>query len=255
MKIAVLIKQVPDTWGERSLDSRTARVRRDGELVIDEINERALEAALAFRDRNKKTEIVSISVGPDAAAEALRKSLAMGADSAVHVIDQALEGADAVATSIALAGAIETVSPDVIIAGNVSTDGRSGVVPAMVAERLGLPLLSALDDLELAYDRASGTRVIDTGTQRLSAPLPALVTITERMPEARFPSFKSILSAKRKPIVRMSLDQLGISIPSAARSVVLGAVERPARTAGRIVVDDGVAAAELAAFLAAERLI
>lgn len=251
----MLIKQVPDTWGDRRLDPTTGRVdRTDGEQVIDEIDERALEVALAHRDGDKATEVVAVVMGPACAADAIKKALSTGADAAVHVLDDGLEGADAGLTAAALAGALRTGGYDLVIAGNVSTDGRGGVVPAMIAEHLGLPLVSSLDTVGIAADSVGGTRTVDAGQETLRAPLPALVTVTERVPEARFPNFKSIMSARKKPVQRLTLAEVG-AVPAAARSVVLTTAERPAREAGTIVVDDGTAAQQLVDYLVAERLV
>ncbi|MGN6325552.1 electron transfer flavoprotein subunit beta/FixA family protein [Pseudolysinimonas sp.] len=254
MRIAVLIKQVPDTWGDRRLDPATGRVdRTDGEQVIDEIDERALEVALAHRDGDKATEVVAVVMGPAQAADAVKKALSTGADSAVHVVDDGLAGADAGLTAAALAGALRAGSYDLVIAGNVSTDGRGGVVPAMIAEHLGIPALSSLDTVEIGADAVGGSRTTDAGQETLRAPLPALVSVTERVPEARFPNFKSIMAARKKPVQRLALADLGVA--SAARSVVLETRERPAREAGTIVVDDGTAAQQLVDYLVAERLV
>lgn len=250
----MLIKQVPDTWGDRRLDPATGRVdRTDGEQVIDEIDERALEVALAHRDGDKATEVVAVVMGPAQAADAVKKALSTGADSAVHVVDDGLAGADAGLTAAALAGALRAGSYDLVIAGNVSTDGRGGVVPAMIAEHLGIPALSSLDTVEIGADAVGGSRTTDAGQETLRAPLPALVSVTERVPEARFPNFKSIMAARKKPVQRLALADLGVA--SAARSVVLETRERPAREAGTIVVDDGTAAQQLVDYLVAERLV
>ncbi len=250
----MLIKQVPDTWGDRRLDPATGRVdRTDGEQVIDEIDERALEVALAHRDGDRATEVVAVVMGPGAAADAVKKALSIGADSAVHVVDDGLEGADAALTAAALAGALRAGGYDLVVAGNVSTDGRGGVVPAMIAEHLGLPLVSSLDAVEIAADGVRGRRTVDAGQETLRAQLPAIVTVSERVPEARFPNFKSIMSARKKPVQRLTLAEVGV-VP-AARSVVLSTAERPAREAGTIVVDDGTAAQQLVDYLVAERLV
>jgi electron transfer flavoprotein beta subunit len=254
VKIAVLIKQVPDTWGDRRLDTSTGRVdRADGDQVIDEIDERALELALSHRDGAKDTEVVVISMGAAGAVDALRKALAIGADSAVHIQDDGLSGADAVLTSAALAGAIEQGGYDVVVAGNISTDGRGGVVPAMLAERLGWAHLSSLDDVTIDAGGVSGSRTADIGDQTLRAALPAIVTVTERVPEARFPNFRNIMAAKKKPLATLGLGEVGGG--SSAASVVLSTQERPPRQAGTIIEDDGTAAQQLADFLASERLI
>ena len=254
MRIAVLVKQVPDTWGDRKLDIATGRLNRaDGEQVIDEIDERALEVALTYRDSAKDTQVVTVVMGPESAKDAVRKALSIGADSGIHIVDDSLVGADSARTSEALAAAVRLEAFDLILAGNISTDGRGGVVPAMVAEHLGLPLLSSLDSVEIGAGEVRGTRATDFGAQTLKAPLPAVVTVTERVPEARFPSFKNIMSAKKKPVATIGVVDLGLT--TEARSIVLSSQERPARQAGTIVVDDGTASQQLVDFLAAARLI
>ena len=255
MKIAVLVKQVPDTWEERRLDPATGLLDRGAsESVADEIDERALEVALRHKDGHKKTEIVAVTMGPASAAQALRKALSMGADSAVHVLDDALAGADMGRTAAVLAAALRKTGSDLVIAGNESTDGRGGLVPAMLAEHLGLPLLTALDTVEITDTDVSGEAGLDSGILAVRAPLPALVTVTERAAETRFPNFKGIMTAKRKPVETWSLADLGAELPD-ARSVVAAVSERPARAAGKKIFDDGTAAEELVAFLAAGRLI
>ncbi len=255
MKIAVMIKQVPDTWGERRIDLSNNRVdRSDGDQVIDEINERALEIALTYRDANRDSHVVAIAMGPAGAGDAVKKALSIGADSGVHILDDSLAGADAATTAAHLAAAIRAGDYDLVIGGNLSTDGRGGVVPAMISETLGLPLLSALDVVEFETGRVSGHRTTDLGVQTVAAALPAVITVTERVPEARFPSFKNIMAAKKKPVAVVSAGQLPVTPPNAS-SVVLEVRERPQREAGRIVIDDGSAAAELAGFLDAEHLL
>lgn len=254
MKIVVLVKQVPDTWGDRKLDTSSGRLdRRASDPIIDEIGERAIEVALQRKDADKSTEVVVVTMGPSSASDVLRKGLAMGADSGIHIVDDALAGADLAWTANALAAAIGT-GWDLVVAGNESTDGRGGVIAAMLAERLGVPHLTSLDSVEIAPDRVSGVRATEYGTVDAHAALPAVISVTERSAEPRFPGFKGILGAKKKPVATVGVADLGISAPASA-SVVVSASERPARTAGRIVTDDGTAAQQLADFLAAERLI
>lgn len=257
MKIIVLVKQVPDTEEERRLDPGTGRLDRSaGESVADEINERALEVALLHKDAHKGSEIVVLALGPASASQALRKALSMGADSAVHVLDERLEGSDIMTTAAVLAAAVHRTGCDLVIAGNESTDGRGGVVPAMVAEHLGLPILPSLNTVELTAGTVSGEVTVDAGSLSVSAALPAVVSVTERAAEARFPNFKGIMTAKRKPLATLSLSDLGLdSGVDGATSMVLTISERPARTAGKKIVDDGTAAQELAKFLAAGRLV
>lgn len=250
MNIVVLIKQVPDTAEERVLDTHTAQLDRDAsELVFDEINERALEVALQYKDSNKGTNVVVVSMGPASSLETLRRGLAMGADSAVHITDERLSGADAARTASVLARALQTIGFDVVVAGNESTDGRAGVVPAMVAEHLGLPLLGSLNSVELTSTTVRGERQGEEGLLTLSAELPALVTVTERSAEARFPGFKGILGAKRKPVKVLALEDLGLQSEPVARTVVRSIEARPPRNAGTKIYDEGSAAEELAEFL------
>jgi electron transfer flavoprotein beta subunit len=255
MKIIVLMKQVPDTAEERRLDPSTGRVDRDAtERVADEINERALEVALRRKDVDKKTEVVVLTMGPADATQALRKALSMGADSAVHVLDEGLEGADIARTAEVLAAAAEQVGFDLLVAGNESTDGRGGVVPAMIAEHLRLPMLPSLNSVEIGSDSVTGEVGIEAGGLTVRAPQPAVVSVTERVAEARFPNFKGIMTAKRKPLVTMGLDDLGLG-PTGPATTVVATSEPPARAAGKKIYDDGNAGSELAAFLAAGRLI
>ncbi|MCZ9881047.1 electron transfer flavoprotein subunit beta/FixA family protein [Arthrobacter sp. B2a2-09] len=255
MKIVVLVKQVPDTAEERKLGLATGQLdRASTDNVVDEINERALEAALRIKDANKGTEVVAMTMGPDDATQSLRKALSMGADSGVHIVDDSLNGADAGRTAATLAAALRSTGFDVVMAGNESTDGRAGVVPAMVAEHLQLPLLGSLISAEITGDGVHGVRQGEGGTLNVRAGLPAILTVTERFPEARFPNFKGILTAKRKPVTTLSVGELDVQA-GASRSVVVSTVERPPRAAGRKLIDDGTAANELAEFLVANRLV
>lgn len=255
MKIVVLIKEVPDTYGERYLDLATGRVdRAASDAVVDEIDERALEVALQVKDRAKDTEVVAIAMGPGSAKDSLRKALQMGADRAVHVVDDALAGADALATSRVLAAAVRREQPDLVLAGNESTDGRGGVVPAMIAELLGLPLVGGLGHVEIGSQEIRGTRTSDVAVTALRASLPAVVTVTEKSAEARFPGFKGVMAAKKKPTDAVSAAALGVE-PATAWTVVLSTAERPARAAGTAIEDDGSGGAQLADWLVARGLV
>jgi electron transfer flavoprotein beta subunit len=258
MKIFVLVKEVPDTYGDRRLSLETGLVDRGAsEAVLDEITERALEVALAYADTSPDTEVVALSMAPESATASVRRALAIGAASAVHVADEGLAGADLGLTAEALAAAIRRGGADLVIAGNVSTDGSGGVIPAMVAEHLGFAHLTALSALEIATDGVSGTRASDFGAQPVSAPLPAVISITEAFPEARFPNFKGIMAAKKKPLEVLSLADLGLSAdPTAAsRSIMTAVAEKPPRAAGVKITDEGDAGAQLADFLVKNRLV
>ncbi|WP_424937166.1 MULTISPECIES: electron transfer flavoprotein subunit beta/FixA family protein [Bacteria] len=258
MKIFVLVKEVPDTYGDRRLDLETGLADRGaGEVVLDEITERALEVALSHADANPGTEVVALSMAPESATASVRRALAMGASSAVQVVDEALRGADLGTTAAVLAAAIRRDEPDLVLTGNLSTDGTAGVLPAMLAEHLGIAQLTALSAVRIAEDAVSGTRATDFGPQEVSAPLPAVVSITEALPDARFPNFKGIMAAKKKPLEVLSLADLGVDVsPVAAPQTIMTRVaEKPPRAAGVKIMDEGDAAAQLVDFLVQNRLV
>jgi electron transfer flavoprotein beta subunit len=258
MKIAVLVKEVPDTWSDRRIDPATKRVDRDGDVVIDEIGEKAVEAALLVKEA-QGGEVTVVTMGPANAQDAVRKALAMGADSGIHLVDDALGGSDALQTSAALAAALAPRGFDLVIAGNESTDGRTAAVPAMLAERLGLAQLTFLRTLEVADGTVSGERMTEDGHVEVTATLPALVSVTEQIAEARYPNFKGILAAKKKPVETLALSDLGIDTTAAGGanswSVVETVTPRPPRESGTIIKDDGTAGRQLADYLASAKLI
>jgi electron transfer flavoprotein beta subunit len=259
MKIAVLAKEVPDTWGDRAIDAATHRVVRGKDVVIDEINEKSIEAALLVREAHPGSTLTVVTMGPKGSLDVLRKGLAMGADDAIHVLDDGLAGSDAVQTSAALAAALAPGGFDLIVTGNESTDGRTAAVPAMLAERLGVAQLTFLRTLAVDGDTVSGERMTEDGHLDLAASLPALVSVTEQIAEARFPNFKGIMAAKKKPVQTLTISDLGLSAADTGEanswSVVGTVTARPARQGGTVITDDGTAATQLAEFLAGAKLI
>lgn len=258
MKIFVLVKEVPDTYGDRKLNLETGLADRGaGDVVLDEITERALEVALSYADKNEGTEVVAVAMAPGGSTASVRRALAIGAGSAVHIADEQLAGADLGLTAETLAAAIRRGEPDLVITGNLSTDGSGGVIPAMLAEHLGWPQATALTSVEITPEGITGTRGADAGAQPISASLPAVVSITEGLPDARFPNFKGIMAAKKKPLEVLSLDDLGVSAdPAAAPRTILTAVaEKPPRAAGVKIVDEGDAAEKLVEYLVQNRLV
>lgn len=257
MRIAVLLKEVPDTYGERVLNLETGLAdRAANEAVLDEIGERALEVALKFADSNPGTEITVLTMGPESSLAILRKGLSMGATNAVHILDESLLGADLTLTAEVLAATLRREQYDLVLAGNLSTDGNGGLIPAMIAEHLGLAHLTSLKNVELDAEAVAGTRVVDAGEVTVSAPLPAVVSITEALPAGRFPNFKGIMAAKKKPVENLNAIDLGINIfdESAGRSIMIGIAQRPARESGTKIIDDGTAADQLVEFLITNRL-
>ena len=259
MDIAVLVKQVPDTYSERKLRSADNRLDRDAaDAVIDEIDSRGVEIALQLTEAHGG-EVTVVTMGPGRATEVLRKALSMGAHKAVHVVDDAVAGSDALQTSAALAAALKTLSFDLLVAGNEATDGRTGSVPSMLAERLGLPAVTQVQKLTVDGASLSAERADETGYSEVTAPLPAVVTVTEKITEPRYPNFKGIMAAKSKPLTTLSLADLGLDASAAgganAWSVVVDATPRPPRSAGEKAADDGTGGTKIAEYLAAARLI
>jgi electron transfer flavoprotein beta subunit len=262
MNIVVLVKQVPDTYSERRLRGDGALDRDASDAVLDEINERAVEEALQLKEAHGGSDVTVtvVSMGPDRATEAIRKALSMGADAAVHLTDEGLAGSDAVGTARALAGAIGTVGEvDLVLAGNEASDGRSAAVPAMVAEVLGLPALTHARQVTVEGGSVTVRRETDDGVVTLSAELPAVVSVNEKINEPRYPSFKGIMAAKKKPVTTLSLADAGLDASqvgaAAALTSVVSATPKPPKSAGEKVVDDGDGGTKLAAFLVAQKLI
>ncbi|MEU6871750.1 electron transfer flavoprotein subunit beta/FixA family protein, partial [Streptomyces sp. NPDC046751] len=204
-------------------------------------------------------EVTVLTVGPEDAGDALRKALSMGADKAVHVEDDGLHGSDVMGTSLVLAKAVEKAGYDVVICGMASTDGGMGVLPAVLAERLGVPQVTLLSEVSVEGGVVRGRRDGDSASEQLEASLPAVVSVTDQSGEARYPSFKGIMAAKKKPVVSWDLDDLGVGADevglAGAWSVVDAVAERPARTAGTIVKDEGEGGRRLAEFLAGQKFI
>jgi electron transfer flavoprotein beta subunit len=260
VNVVVLVKQVPDTYAARGLRESDGSLDRDAsDAVLDEINERAVEEALTLRGAHGGAVTV-LSMGPDRATEAIRKALSMGADAAVHVTDEALAGSDAVGTARALAGAIGTVGDvDLVLAGNEASDGRSAAVPAMVAEVLGVPALTHARQVTVEGSSVTVRRETDDGVVTLTAELPAVVSVNEKINEPRYPSFKGIMAAKKKKLTTLGLGDLGVdggSVGAAgALTTVTTVAPKPPKAAGEKVVDDGDGGARVAAFLVAQKLI
>lgn len=258
MKILALMKEVPDTYGERRLNLETGLAdRAASEAILDEISERTLEVALSYADAQDDTEVVAAVMAPEGATATVRKVLAMGADSAIHIVDEALVGADMVLTAEVLAAAVRRSGFDLVLTGSVSTDGSGGMVPAAIAEFLGVPHLTAMSSVEISGSSVSGTRPVDGGVQQVSAPLPAVVSVTEALPAGRFPNFKGIMAAKKKPLEVLRLADLGVIAddPSAARSIMIQVQEKPPRVAGVKITDEGDGGEKLAAYLIQNHLV
>ncbi|NGO76981.1 electron transfer flavoprotein subunit beta/FixA family protein [Streptomyces sp. YC504] len=262
LRIVVCVKYVPDATGDRHFADDLTVDRDDVDGLLSELDEYAVEQALQIADEADDAEITVLTVGPEDAKDALRKALSMGADKAVHVEDDDLHGTDVMGTSLVLAKAIEKTGYDLVICGMASTDGTMGVLPAILAERLNVPQVTLLSEVSVeggAEGTVKGRRDGDTASEQLEAALPAVVSVTDQSGEARYPSFKGIMAAKKKPVEALELDDLDIDADEVglegAWTAVDSAAERPARTAGTIVKDEGEGGKQLAAFLAEQKFI
>ena len=259
LRIVVCVKYVPDATGDRRFaeDLTTDRESVDG--LLSELDEYAVEQALQISEAVDDAEVTVLTVGPEDARDAVRKALSMGADKGVHVEDDDLHGTDAMGTSLVLAKAIEHIGYDLVVCGMASTDGTMGVLPAMLAERLGVPQVTLLSEVSVADGKVTGRRDGDAASEQLEAALPAVVSVTDLSGEARYPSFKGIMAAKKKPVETLDLDDLGIEAEevglAGAWTAVDEATARPPRTQGTIVTDEGEGGKQLAEFLAAQKLL
>jgi electron transfer flavoprotein beta subunit len=262
MNIVVCVKYVPDAQSDRTFteaDNTTDRVGVDG--LLSELDEYAIEEALKIAQAAEgESSVTVLTVGPEQAADAIRKALRMGADKGVHVSDEAIHGSDAPATSLVLAEAIRKIGAvDLVLTGMASTDGSMSVVPAMLAERLGLPQVTFASELTVEGGTATIRRDGDVASETVQASLPALVSVTDQINEPRYPTVKGIMAAKKKPVETWSLADLGVDAElvglAAAWTRVDSFTQRPPRTRGQIVPDEGEGGTKLAEFLAAQKFI
>ena len=260
MKIVVCVKYVPDAQGDRRFSDADHTVDRAGtDGILSELDEYAVEEALTLAEAIPDTTVTALTVGPEQATDALRKALQMGATDATHVVDDALHGSDALATSLVLAKALERLGYDLILTGMASTDGGMSVVPAMLAERLGIPQVTFAGSLTVDGSVVRIEREGDTSTEVVEASLPALVSVTDQINDPRYPSFKGIMAAKKKPVQTWSLADLGVEPGDVGLAAAWSAVDtvtaRPPREAGQIVTDEGDGGRRLVEFLAGAKLV
>jgi len=262
MKIVVCVKYVPDAQADRRF-AADHTVDRDGvDGLLSELDEYAVEEALRLAESVPDSEVTVLTVGPAGATDAIRKALQMGAHAGVHVQDDALHGSDAPATSLVLAAALRTLGFDLVLTGMASTDGGMSVVPAMVAERLGVPQVTFAGSVVIDGGAGGTVRIEregDVETEVVEAALPALVSVTDQINDPRYPSFKGIMAAKKKPVQTWGLADIGV-VPeqvglSAAWTAVEGVTARPPRQAGQVVTDEGDGGSRLVEYLVGAKLV
>jgi electron transfer flavoprotein beta subunit len=258
MNIVVLVKQVPDSGAERNLSADNTVDRASASNVINEMDEYAIEEALRIQEAHGG-EVTVLTMGPERAAESIRKALSMGPDKAVHVLDDALHGSCAVATSKVIAAALGPLNADLVICGAESTDGRVQVMPHMLAERLGVAALTGARKLTVDGSTLTIERQTEEGYEVVTASTPAVVSVWDTINEPRYPSFKGIMAAKKKPVQTLALADLGVEASEVgfdgATSEVVESSKRPPRSGGQKVNDEGEGGVQLVAFLASEKFV
>jgi electron transfer flavoprotein beta subunit len=259
MKIAVCVKEVPDAAIHKRIDPGTKRLDRSGEGSLNQFDTQAVEEALRIKEAQGDGEVVLVSLGPAGAFDSLRKALAMGADRAVLVSDEAAAGSDLVATSRALAAVLEREGADLVVFGQQSSDSDGAVLWAAVAERLRRPVISQVAELSLAVGTVRGKRQTEFGYDVIEAPLPAVVAVSDAINEPRYPSLKGIMGAKGKPQEALSADDLGLDAGTLGEqgsgTMVLALGDPPPRGDARKIEDDGSAAQQVVDFLAERKLL
>jgi len=252
VKIAVCVKQVPDATSHKRLDAATHRLDRSGEGVLNATDVNAVEEALGG-------EVVVVSLGPEKALESLRKALAMGADRALLVSDDAAAGSDLLATSRALAAALEREEADLILFGQQSSDGDGAVLWAAVSDRLRRPMVSQVAELKVEGAELTGKRQTEFGYDVIAAPLPAVVAVSDAINEPRYPSLKGIMGAKSKPQETLSLADVGVEagvVGEAGSGTTVRSSSPPPAKSGQVKIeDDGSAAEKIVDYLAEKRMI
>src|SRR5437764_11764561 len=251
MKIAVCAKVVPEQ--ARRIDPETKRLDRSGEQTLIPFGARAVEEALRLKGDDPGAEVVLVSLGPERSLDALRKALAMGADRVVLVSDEAAAGSDLVASSYALAQALEREQSELVLFGQQANDSDGAVMWAAVADRLRRPLISQVAELTVSDGKLRGKRQTEFGYDVIEAPLPAVVAVSDAINEPRYPSLKGIMGAKSKPQETLSLGDLGVAADEAgeagSRTTVLALGEPPARGDTVKIEDDGSGADKVLKFL------
>jgi electron transfer flavoprotein beta subunit len=259
MKIAVCVKQVPETTASKRIDPETKRLDRSGEGALNHFDTQAVEEALRIKERDGDGEVVLVSMGPERALDSLRKALAMGADRAILVSDEQAAGSDLVATSRALAAVLEREGAELILFGQQGADSDGAVLWAAVAERLRRPVISQVAELELADGKVKGKRQTEFGYDVIEASLPAVIAVSDAINEPRYPSLKGIMGAKKKPqetltAADLGLDSNGLGEAGSGTSVV-ALNDPPARGDALKIDDDGNAPEKIVEFLVERKLL
>src|SRR5881409_336544 len=211
MKIAVLVKEVPDAAVTKRIDPSSGRLDRGGEKNLNPYDTHAIEAAMQIREGGQDVEeIVAVTMGPDSAVRALHKAVSLGADRSVHLSDEALAGSDACATGYALAKVLEAESPDLVLLGQQSDDGECYTIGAVVADHLKMPSLTQVIKMDVEAGALRCERQAEYGYDTVQVQLPAVISVGDAINEPRYPSLKAIMGAKKKPLDAVTAADVGI---------------------------------------------
>ncbi|AEB76278.1 electron transfer flavoprotein subunit beta [Clostridium botulinum] len=209
MKIVVCLKQVPDT-NQVKIDPVTGTLIREGvPSIINPEDKNALEEALRIKDENGATVTV-ISMGPPQAEAALREAMAMGADDAILISDRAFAGADTLATSHALAGALKKLDYDIIFAGRQAIDGDTAQVGPEIAEHLQLPQITYVEKVDVEGDKLTVRRALENGYEVLEVQTPCLLTAIKELNEPRYMDMRNVFGLFEKEVKVWSADDIDV---------------------------------------------
>jgi electron transfer flavoprotein beta subunit len=259
VKLAVCVKEVPEASARTRIDPATFRLDRSGAATLNPFDAHALEEALRIRERTGEGEVVALMMAPSRAADSLRKALAIGADRAVHIADDALAGSDLVPTARALAKAVEREEPDLVLLGQQGSDSDGAVLWSALADLLRLPVVSQAASLEVGEGKVTAKRQTEYGYDVIEAPLPAVVAVSDAINEPRYPSLKGIMGAKKKPFETLGTGDLGLAAEelgeAGSRTDVRALADPPSRGESVRIEDDGSAAEKIVAYLTERKLI
>jgi electron transfer flavoprotein beta subunit len=243
LKIAVLVKEVPDAAVTKRIDPSTGRMDRSGEKNLNPYDTHAIEAAMQIKEGGavEIDEVVAVTMGPETAVRALHKAVSLGADRSIHLTDPALAGSDVAATGLALAKVLQTESPDLVLLGQQSDDGECYTIGAVVAEHLGMPSLTQVIAMEVSSDGLKCERQAEYGYDTVQVDFPAVIAVGDAINEPRYPSLKAIMGAKKKPLDTKSTGDVGLSadeVGEAGSKVVCGEFKAPPQKAGGEIIED-----------------
>jgi electron transfer flavoprotein beta subunit len=259
VKVVVCVKEVPDASAPKRIDPQSFRLDRTVPGALNEFDTHAIEEGLRLKETGGEGEVVAVLMGPARAGDSLRKALALGADRAVHVVDEVLAGSDLVATSKVLAKAVEREEPDLVLFGQQAGDSDGAVLWAAVADRLRLPVVSQAASLEIADGKAKVKRQTEYGYDVIEAPTPCVVAVSDAINEPRYPSLKGIMGAKKKPQDTVSTGDLGVDASdvgeAGSRTEVYAVGEPPPRGESKRLEDNGNAAEAIVEYLTEKKLI